>query len=270
MRTTKTCRARIYGKNTLPPISRSIASPPACRDGLLRIEGQATIAGAAGFASSWSIPRATWPRAGTSWTRSTPAARPSSTPRWWSACRRPPASSPSSGRQDRAGGFIPFVAHTEDDVAVNARPPQDIGKPLVIAAAQGERPGAQVGLYPLARLDGVKVTVGNLVCTSTGNDPPPRIPASHRAGPQGPQLPERPGAQPPGPPVALYRPGVPDVGSAARRDAGPVADDHGPAIHPAGALRGLAPDRGRRQVNRDPDRASNWWCPCSTFDGWSC
>ena len=56
--------------------------------------------------------------------------------------------SPSSGRQDRAGGFIPFVAHTEDDVAVNARPPQDIGKPLVIAAAQGERQAAKSGFIP--------------------------------------------------------------------------------------------------------------------------
>jgi hypothetical protein len=85
---------------------------------------------------------------------------------------------PVAGQQDRARGFIPFVAPTEDDVAVNARPPQDTGlKPLVIAAAQGERQAAQVGLYPLARLDGVKVTVDDLVSTSAGTDPQPRIPA---------------------------------------------------------------------------------------------
>ena len=30
----------------------------------------------------------------------------------------------------------------------------------------------------MARLDGVKVTVDDLVCTSTGNDPQPRIPAA--------------------------------------------------------------------------------------------
>ena len=100
---------------------------------------------------------------------------------------------PVAKGEDLARGFIPFVAHTEDDVAVNARPPQRVGlKPLVIAAARGERQGAQVGLYPLARLDGVKVTVDDLVWegtlstsaettiadmpTSTG--PRPRIPAS--------------------------------------------------------------------------------------------
>jgi hypothetical protein len=86
---------------------------------------------------------------------------------------------PVAREEDRARGFIPFVAHTEDDVAVSARPPQDIGlKPLLIAAAQGERQAAQVGLYPLARLDGVKVTVDDLVCTSAATDPQPQIPAA--------------------------------------------------------------------------------------------
>ncbi|MGA2066337.1 MAG: glycoside hydrolase domain-containing protein [Thermoguttaceae bacterium] len=86
---------------------------------------------------------------------------------------------PVAGEEDRARGFIPFVAHTEDDVAVNARVPQDIGLgPLAVAAARGERQAAQVGLYPLARLDGVKVTVDDLVCTGAGTGQPPRIPAA--------------------------------------------------------------------------------------------
>ena len=75
-------------------------------DGLLRIEPQADAPGR-GSASWWSIPRTSWPRAGISWIRSTPAARRSSTPRWWSVCRRPAANSPSPARKNAPAGSSP-------------------------------------------------------------------------------------------------------------------------------------------------------------------
>ena len=83
---------------------------------------------------------------------------------------------PLASEADRVRGFIPFIAHTEDDVAVNALPPKDAGKSLLIAAAQGERQAAQVGLYPLARRDGLKVTADDLV--RAGTDLQSRIPAA--------------------------------------------------------------------------------------------
>ena len=70
---------------------------------------------------------------------------------------------PAPSADDKARGFIPFVRHTELDIPVTARPAKDeIGKPIVLAAARGERAQAQVGLYPVAAVAGLRVTVGDL------------------------------------------------------------------------------------------------------------
>ena len=144
--------------------------------GLIR---KRTTRGVAESASWWSIPRAEQPRAASTWRRSTPDARQSSTPTWLSMCRRPPVPSRSSGERDRTVGFIPFIAHTEDDVGVNYRPTRDVGTPTIrVRAARGERQAAQLGLYPVARFRGVKVSVDDLVLANATSDTKWRIPAS--------------------------------------------------------------------------------------------
>ena len=86
---------------------------------------------------------------------------------------------PNATETDRARGFIPFVAHTEDDVGVYARPAQSTSrKPLVIEAAEGERQAAQLGLYPLSEVRGVKVTVEDLIRADANAASPARIPAA--------------------------------------------------------------------------------------------
>ena len=69
---------------------------------------------------------------------------------------------PKPTEADKARGFIPFVAHTEDDVAVAARPPRDAPATLAIEAAQGERQAAQVGLYPMADVRNAAVVASAL------------------------------------------------------------------------------------------------------------
>ena len=64
---------------------------------------------------------------------------------------------------DTACGFIPFVRSTEVYCYVNSAPAADeVGKPVTFAAAQGQREGALLGLYPLADVKGVGVTVSDL------------------------------------------------------------------------------------------------------------
>ena len=64
---------------------------------------------------------------------------------------------------EKARGFVPFVRHTERDVAVTARPEAgERDRPIVMQAARGEREHAVVGLYPLTDVRGLTVTVGNL------------------------------------------------------------------------------------------------------------
>ncbi|MBM4032805.1 MAG: hypothetical protein FJ291_13595 [Planctomycetes bacterium] len=58
---------------------------------------------------------------------------------------------------EKARGFIHFVAHTEDDVAVTARPPKDAAMAIAIEAARGERQAAQVCLFPLAEASDLTV-----------------------------------------------------------------------------------------------------------------
>ncbi len=65
---------------------------------------------------------------------------------------KPTGEEPTPTAADKARGFIPFAAHTDDDVAVTARPPKDAATAISIEAAQGERQAAQVGLYPVAEL----------------------------------------------------------------------------------------------------------------------
>ncbi|MFB3892630.1 MAG: glycoside hydrolase domain-containing protein [Phycisphaerae bacterium] len=60
---------------------------------------------------------------------------------------------------DKARGFIAWVANTEDDIAVTARPPKDAPKKIVVEAAQGERVAAQVGIFPLADMKALSVSV---------------------------------------------------------------------------------------------------------------
>ena len=61
---------------------------------------------------------------------------------------------------------------------MSARPPQGTsGKSLVVEAAQGERQSARLGLYPLAEVRGMKVTVEDLICAEANAATPARIPA---------------------------------------------------------------------------------------------
>jgi hypothetical protein len=70
---------------------------------------------------------------------------------------------PEPAAEDTARGFIPFVRHTEKDIAVNARPFKDeLKKPVSFEAARGERDQAQFGLYPLTAQEGVTVTASDL------------------------------------------------------------------------------------------------------------
>jgi hypothetical protein len=62
---------------------------------------------------------------------------------------------------------------------VNYRPTRDAGTPTIrLRAARGERQAAQLGLYPVARLRGVKVSVDDLVLADATSDTKWRIPAS--------------------------------------------------------------------------------------------
>ena len=64
---------------------------------------------------------------------------------------------------DKSFGFAPFVRHSESDIACNARPFKgEIGKPIVIEAAAGQRCGAQIGLYPLSEVKELRVIVSDL------------------------------------------------------------------------------------------------------------
>ena len=64
---------------------------------------------------------------------------------------------------DKARGFVPFVRHCERDIAVTARPAAgEAHAAIALAAARGEREHAQIGLYPLAAVRGVTVTVSDL------------------------------------------------------------------------------------------------------------
>ena len=73
------------------------------------------------------------------------------------AVPKPTGDEPAPTDADRTRGFIPFVAHTENDVAVTARPPQDAPRAIAIEAAPGERQAAQVGLYPLTDVRGLAI-----------------------------------------------------------------------------------------------------------------
>ena len=78
---------------------------------------------------------------------------------------------PTPSAADTARGFIPFVRHTEVDIPVTAKPAKDeVGKPIVIEAARGERAHAQVGLFPLAEVKEVRVNVGPLKATAVLNE----------------------------------------------------------------------------------------------------
>jgi hypothetical protein len=59
-------------------------------------------------------------------------------------------------------GFLPFVAHTEEDVGVHALPRDATAEAVVVEAAQGERQAAQVGIYPLANVANVAITPSKL------------------------------------------------------------------------------------------------------------
>ena len=79
---------------------------------------------------------------------------------------------PSADDADKARGFIPFVRHAELDIPCNARPADaERGASLKLAAARGERADVQVGLYPLADVPGVAVTVSDLAGPQGGKIP---------------------------------------------------------------------------------------------------
>jgi len=70
---------------------------------------------------------------------------------------------PAASAADVSRGFIPFVRKTQIDVPVTAKPLADeIGKPMVIEAAKGERGNAVLGLYPLSEVAGVSVKPSEL------------------------------------------------------------------------------------------------------------
>jgi hypothetical protein len=78
---------------------------------------------------------------------------------------------PQPTQADQARGFIPFVAHTEEDLAVTARPPSGAPSAIVIEAAQGERQAAQIGLCPLADVQDLRVAVSGLAGPSGAEIP---------------------------------------------------------------------------------------------------
>jgi len=64
---------------------------------------------------------------------------------------------------DRTRGLIPFVRHPELDIAVSARPAQgERDAPVAMAAAQGEREHALLGLYPLRAIREARIAVSDL------------------------------------------------------------------------------------------------------------
>lgn len=75
---------------------------------------------------------------------------------------KPTGDEPNPTHADKVRGWIPFVAHTEGDIAVTARPPKDAPRAIVIEAAQGERQAAQMGLYPLADVRSLAVVPAEL------------------------------------------------------------------------------------------------------------
>ena len=65
--------------------------------------------------------------------------------------------------ENKACGFVPFVRSPEVFCYVNAVPGKDeVGKPVAFAAAQGQREHAVLGLYPLAEVKDVTVTISDL------------------------------------------------------------------------------------------------------------
>ena len=64
---------------------------------------------------------------------------------------------------DRARGFIPFVRHSEGELAVTARPARgEMDRGIALSAAPGEREHAILGLYPLRGINAATVTVSDL------------------------------------------------------------------------------------------------------------
>jgi hypothetical protein len=85
---------------------------------------------------------------------------------------------PAPTAEDTARGFIPFVRHSEQDIAVNARPAKsELNKTITFEAARGERDQAQFGLYPLTARDGVTVTMSDLAGPDGGSIPSSAIKA---------------------------------------------------------------------------------------------
>jgi len=76
---------------------------------------------------------------------------------------KPDGQPPSGAPAETARGFVPFVRHPELDITVASRPaPGERGRPVELSAAQGEREHAAIGLYPLAKVPGVTVSVSDL------------------------------------------------------------------------------------------------------------
>ncbi len=72
-----------------------------------------------------------------------------------------PAPKPSAA--DEALGFIPFVRAIDADIHSNSAPnDSERNASVTIAAAQGERAAAQVGIFPLKAAEGVKVAMSEL------------------------------------------------------------------------------------------------------------
>jgi hypothetical protein len=84
---------------------------------------------------------------------------------------KPTGEEPKPTPADKARGFIAWVASTEDDIAITARPVKDAPRKITLEAAQGERTAAQVGLYPLQDFpSGLAASIANAALAQTGGD----------------------------------------------------------------------------------------------------
>jgi hypothetical protein len=86
---------------------------------------------------------------------------------------KPDNAAPTATADETALGYIPFARSTEENINWNSAPTdKERGAPLTLAGCAGERLAGQFGIFPLSKVDGVKVTVGEL------SGPNAKIPAS--------------------------------------------------------------------------------------------
>src|SRR6185436_19218058 len=79
---------------------------------------------------------------------------------------------PTPTAEEQARGYMSFARCSELDIECHAAPAEsERGAQLVLGACRGEREAVQLGLVPLKKIDGVKITASDLTSKSAAKIP---------------------------------------------------------------------------------------------------